>query len=175
MRSNEIELLSEGRQRRLCVDACDNATNAEKLSRPAEKRFVIGIESETLMAEQTAEIQKISGTAAQVQNVERRRAIKPEVLYALYVYANPVIRILVGVDLSRIRSIWVIFTQSFQFRPIYRGEKPSRIYRVRPAASVLPQTFRRLTGKEFLEFMGNSHRETMQRSRARSSIAQTTA
>lgn len=113
MRSNEIELLSEGWQRRPCIDASDDATNAEELSRPTEKWFVIGIESETLMAEQTAEIQKISGTAAQVQNVERRRAIKPEVLYALYVYANPVIRILVGVDLSRIRSIRVMFTQPY--------------------------------------------------------------
>ena len=48
MRSNEIELFAEIRQRRLCIDSRDDATNAEELGGPAEKRFVIGIEPETL-------------------------------------------------------------------------------------------------------------------------------
>ena len=48
MRSNEIELFAEIRQRRLRIDSRDDAANAEELGRPAEKRFVIGIEPETL-------------------------------------------------------------------------------------------------------------------------------
>jgi len=64
MRSNEVELFAEIRQRRLCIDSPDDATNAEELSRPSEKRFVIGIEPQTLVAEQPAEIEKISGAAA---------------------------------------------------------------------------------------------------------------
>ena len=65
------------------------------------------------MAEETTKIEKISGAAAEIQNVERRRAIKPEVLYALYVNAYPVVGVLVSVDLSRVRPIRVLFTQSF--------------------------------------------------------------
>ena len=90
-------------------------------------------------------------------------AIKPEVLYAFYVNAYPVVGVLVGVDLSRVRSIRVMFAQPYQFRLIYRGENPSRAYRVRPAASVLPQTFRRVAGKELLKFSRESHGKTMQK------------
>ena len=109
------------------------------------------------MAEQTAKIEKISGAAAEIQNVERRRAIKPEVLYALYVNANPVFGVFVGIDLSRVRPIRVKFAQPYQFRFIYRGENASRTYRVRPSASVLPQTFCRVAGKELLKFLSESH------------------
>ena len=163
MRSNEIELFAEIRQRRLCIDSSDDAANAEKPGRPAEKRFVIWIEPQTFVAEQTAEIEKIPGATPQIQNVERRRAIKPEVLYAFYVNANPVIRVLIRVDFSRVRPIRIIFAQLYQFRLIYGGEKPSRTYRVRQTASVLPQTFRCVAGKELLKFMGNSHGQTMQK------------
>ena len=44
MRSNEIKLFAEIRQRLLRIDSRDDAANAEELGRPAEKRFVIGIE-----------------------------------------------------------------------------------------------------------------------------------
>ncbi len=44
MRSNEIELFAEIRQRRLRIDSRDDAANAEELGRSAEKRFVIRIE-----------------------------------------------------------------------------------------------------------------------------------
>ena len=64
MRSNEIELFAEIRQGRLRIDSRDDAVNAEELGRPAEKRFVIGIEPQTFVAEQTAKIKKISGAAA---------------------------------------------------------------------------------------------------------------
>ena len=56
-----------------------------------------------------------------------------------------------------------MFAQPYQFRLINRGENPSRTYRVRPAASVLPQTFRRVAGKELLKFSRESHGKTMQK------------
>ena len=109
------------------------------------------------MAKHPAEIEKITGAAAEIQDVERRRAIKPEVLYAFYIDANPVVGVLVGVDLSRVRPIRVLFAQPYQFRFIYRGENPSGAYRVRPAGSMLPQTLRRVAGKKLLKFSRESH------------------
>ncbi len=50
-----------------------------------------------------------------------------------------------------------MFAQPYQFRFIYRGENPSRTYRVRPSASVLPQTFRRVAAKDLLKFSRKSH------------------
>ena len=44
MRSNEIELFAQIRQRHLRIDSRDDAANAEELGRPPEKRFVIGIQ-----------------------------------------------------------------------------------------------------------------------------------
>jgi hypothetical protein len=46
-------------------------------------------------------------------------------------------------------------------RFIDRCENPSRAYRVRPAASVFPQAFRRVAGKKLLEFSRQSHGKTM--------------
>ena len=64
MSGNEVEFFSEIRQRRLCVNPRDDAANAEKLGRSTEKRFVIGIEPETFVAEEPAEIEKVTGAAA---------------------------------------------------------------------------------------------------------------
>ena len=163
MRSNEIELFAKVRQWRLCVNSRDDTANTEVRGRPAKERFVIWVEPQNFVTEQTTEIEKITGAAAEIQNVERRRAIKPEVLHAFYVYANPVVRVLVGVDLPRIRSIRVMFTQPYQFVFIYRGENSARTYRVCPAGSMFPQTFRRVTGKEFLNLLRKPHSETMQK------------
>ena len=163
MRDDEIEFFSEIGQRRVRIDSSHDATNAEKFCRAAEKRFVIGIEPQTFVAEQTAEIEKITGAAAEIQDVERPRPIKPEVLHALYVNANPVVGVLIGVDLSRVRSIRIMFAQSYQFRLINRRENASRAYRVRPAANMLPQTFRRVAGKKLLKFLRESHGKTMQK------------
>src|SRR5213075_2110381 len=56
-----------------------------------------------------------------------------------------------------------MFSQSYQFRLIDRSENASRAYRVRPAANMLPQTFRRVAGKKFLKFLRKPHDETMQK------------
>ena len=64
MRGDEIEFFVEIRQRRLCIDSSHDAINAEELGRTAEKRFVVGVEPETLVAKHLAEIEKITGAAA---------------------------------------------------------------------------------------------------------------
>ena len=125
MRSNEVEFFAEVRQRGLCIDARDDAADAKQLSRAAEERFVIGVQSETFVAEESAEVEKITGSAAKIQDVKRRRAVKPEVLHALYVDADPVVRVFIRVDLSRVRPIGIKLAQSYQFRSINRGEDAS--------------------------------------------------
>ena len=163
MRSNEIELFAQIRQRLPRIDSGDDAADAEELGRPAEKRFVVGIEPETFVAEQTAKVEKISGAAAKIQDVERRCAIKPKVLYALYVNAYPIVGVLVSVDLSRVRPIRIMLAQSHQLRSINCGEDAPRTHRVRPTASVFQQAFRRVAGKELLKFLRKSHGKTMQK------------
>ena len=64
MRSNEIELFAQIRQRLPRIDSRNDAANAEELGRPAEKRFVIRVEPETLVAKHPAEIEKISRPTA---------------------------------------------------------------------------------------------------------------
>ena len=152
MSGNEVELFAEIRQRRSCIDSRDDAANAKEPGGAAEERFVIGVEAETFVAEEPAEVEEITRAAAKIQDVERRRPIKPEVLHAFYVHANPIVRVLVRVDLSCVRPIRIIVAQPRQLRPINRGENPTRTYRVGRTASVLPEAFRRVASQELLEF-----------------------
>ena len=109
MRGDEVELSAEIRQRSLRIDPGNDTTDAKELGRTAKKRFVIRIEPDAFMPEQLAEVKKISRATPKVQNVERGRSIQPEVLDAFYVNANPVVRVLIGVDLSRVRPMRIMF------------------------------------------------------------------
>ncbi len=75
MSSNEIEFLSEIGQRSLRIDPRDHPTNTEKLSCAAKERFIVRIKPKAFVAEHAAEIQKITGAAAKIENVQRRRTI----------------------------------------------------------------------------------------------------
>jgi len=109
MRSDEIELSAEIRQRSLRINPAHDTPDLKELGRAPEKRFVIRIEPDAFMPEQLAEVKKISRATPKVQNVERGRSIQPEVLDAFYVNANPVVRVLIGVDLSRVRPMRIMF------------------------------------------------------------------
>ena len=63
------------------------------------------------MAEEPAEIKKITRSAAKIENLEWRRAIEPKVLHALDVDTDPVCCVFVCVDLSRIRSVGILLPQ----------------------------------------------------------------
>jgi len=66
MRGDEIEFFAEIGQKRLRIDSSHDATNAKKFCRPAEERFVIGVEPEAVVAKHPAEIEKITGAAAEI-------------------------------------------------------------------------------------------------------------
>ena len=161
---NEVEFFAEIRQRRLRADPSYDAINAEKIGCAAEERFVIRIESETFVSEQLAEVKEITRAAAKIENLERRRAIEPEILDALHVDSHPVIGVFIGVDLSGVGPIGILLAQSYQLRSINRAENASGTHWMRPATGVLPQAFRRIAGKELLEFVRKLHLQMMQES-----------
>ena len=111
MSGDEVEFSSQIGQRRLRSDSCNHAANAEELGCAAEERFVVRVEAESFMAEELAEVEKITGAAAKIENLKRRRAIKPKVLHMLDIDADPVGCVLVSVDPSRVRPIWIMFAQ----------------------------------------------------------------
>ena len=162
MRGDEIELFAQIWQRSLRIDSRDDAVNAKKIGRAAKERFVIGIEPETFVAEEPAEVEEITRAAAKIQDVERRRPIEPEVLDALYVHADPIVRVLVGVDLSCVRPIGVTLAQFYQLVSINRGENAPRTYWMRPPTGVFPEALRRVARKDLLEFARESHWKMMQ-------------
>ena len=67
--SDEIEFFSEIRQRRLRIDSRDHAANIEELGCAAEERFVVRVEAESFVAEELAEVEKITRAAAKIENV----------------------------------------------------------------------------------------------------------
>ena len=163
MTSDEIEFFPKIRQRRLRIDSRNEPANAEELCRAAPKWVVVRIQAESFVTKETAEIEKITGATAQVENVKWRRAVEPQILDVLDVDADPVRCVFVGVDSSRVGPVRIMFAQPFQFRLINRAENPLRAHGMSPAADVLPQALRSVEGKELLDLTRKSHRETMQR------------
>ena len=163
MTSDEIEFFPKIRQRRLRIDSRNEPANAEELCRAAPKWVVVRIQAESFVTKEMAEIEKITGATAQVENVKWRRAVEPQILDVLDVDADPVRCVFVGVDSSRVGPVRIMFAQPFQFRLINRAENPLRAHGMSPAADVLPQALRSVEGKELLDLTRKSHRETMQR------------
>ncbi len=95
------------------LDPRNDAANAEMLGCAAKERFVVRVKAKSLVTEEPSEVEKITRSAAKIENLEWRRAIKPKVLDALYVDTDPVICVFVGVDPSRIRPIRITLAQSF--------------------------------------------------------------
>ena len=121
MRANDIAFLAKIEQRCLRIDSRDDAINGEEFCGASEKRFVISIETETFVTVQPAEVEEVTRAAAKIEDVQRWRPIKPEILDALYIHTYPVVRVFVGIDLSRVRPRGIIFAQSQQFRLINRA------------------------------------------------------
>jgi len=113
MTSDDIEFFSEIRQRRVRTDSRDDSPNTEELRRAAPKCVVVRIQTESFVAKEAAQVEKIPGATAEVENVKRRGAIEPKVLDMLDVDANPVCCVFVGVDLSRVRTVGMLFAQPF--------------------------------------------------------------
>ena len=87
------------------MDSRNDAAHAEELGGAAKEGFVARIEPESFMTEKPTEVEKVTGTAAEIENLKWSRAIEPKVLQALHVDADPVRCVFIGVDSSRIRPV----------------------------------------------------------------------
>ena len=65
------------------------------------------------MTKEPAKVKKITGAAAEIENLKRWRAIKPKVLHMLDIDADPVGCVFVGVDPSRVRPVRITFADLF--------------------------------------------------------------
>src|SRR5256884_9400880 len=113
MGSHEIKFLSELRQGRLRIDPGDRVANIEEFGRAPEKRFVVWVEAESLVAEEPTEVEKIARAAAKIENIQWRAAVEPKILDALNIDTDPVVCVFVGVDLSRVGPVGIMLPQAF--------------------------------------------------------------
>ena len=113
MAGDEVEFFSQIGQWRLRMDSPDDPANAEKLRCTAEKQLLVRVQPEAFVAKEPAEVKKITGAAAKIENLKRRRAIKPEVLDVLDVDADPVGSVFVGVDSSRVGPVRIMAPHPF--------------------------------------------------------------
>ncbi len=159
MRSHQVEFSSEIGQGNLTVDLRDHAAHVEELGQSAKNRFLVAIETDALMPEQTADVEKISRAAAKIENAQRPCAIEPKVLHPLHVHADPVISVLVGVDLSRIRPPRTLLAQADKFILVDRGEDSAAVYRMQCSRRVFPETGKDFGREELLNFSREPHGE----------------
>jgi hypothetical protein len=103
----KVEFSSEIGQRRLRFDAPNDAVNIEELGCPAEKRLLICVKPESFVTEESAEIEKVTGAATKIENLQWWGTIEPKILRTPDVYADPVRCIFVSIDLSRIWPVGI--------------------------------------------------------------------
>jgi hypothetical protein len=95
----------------LRLDPRNDAADAEMVGCAAKERLVVRVKAKSLVTEEPGEIEKITRATAEIENLKWWRAIKPKVLNALNVYADPIGCVFVGVDSSRIRPIRITLAQ----------------------------------------------------------------
>ena len=100
VRGHEIERLMKIGQGSLAFDSADDARDVEQFNRGAEKRFVVGIEAEHMVAEMFANEKEVTRASAKIENAERRRAVEPQVLRPLDIDVDPISNVLESVDLG---------------------------------------------------------------------------
>src|SRR5262249_45076651 len=111
---HEIEFSAEIGQGSLSLDLTNDARNVEQLSRRTKKRFVVGIETEDVMAKKFADVAKVTGAATKIEDAQRRRAIEPKVLGALDIDLDPIDDVLETIDSRRAGPIRKLLAQSFE-------------------------------------------------------------
>jgi len=114
VRGHEIEFSTEIGRGSLSLDLTNNARNVEQLSGGAEERFVVGIETKDVMAEEFADVKKVTGAATKIEDAQRRRAIEPKVLGALDIDVDPIDDVLETIDAGRAGLIRKLLAQSFE-------------------------------------------------------------
>jgi len=121
------------------------------------------------MTEVSTDVKKIAGAAAKIENAQRRGAIQPKVLGAFNIDPEPISRVFVTVDPSSVWPIRTAFAQFGKLRLIKRRQDSPCIYRMTPAADVLPKALKQFKGKKLLDLARKSHLERMQLTAAQTS------
>ena len=93
------------------MDSRNDTAHAKELGGAAKEGFVARIEPESFVTEKPTEIEKVTGPAAQIEDLKGRRSIEPKILYAFDVDADPVRCVFVSVDLPRIRPVRIPLAQ----------------------------------------------------------------
>ncbi len=93
MRRDEIKLALEFWQRPECIDARDDSRHFEKLGQFPKHWERIHVEPKHFVVERFADVEKITGAAADIEDTARRRVIELELARALHVDAHPLAQV----------------------------------------------------------------------------------
>ena len=144
MACDEIEFFAEIGQGNTRLDSPNNSRHVEVFRHRPEERIIVEIETQTAVSEELADIEKISGTGAEVENAQRRRTIEPEILGTTDIDVDPMCHILPGIGLARAGPARVVLGDSGDFSRINGGQNAFRIDWMSPAFGVFPKTRQRI-------------------------------
>ena len=149
VRGHEIEALMKIGKGSLTFDPSDDSRDVEQFGGGAEKRLVIGIEPEHLVAKMFTDIKEVTGAAPEIENWQRRRTIKPKVLRALDVNINPVNNVFEAIDLRRARPVRIPVAKISELEPIDVIQYPVPLDRMCGAAEMFERAREELCRKQF--------------------------
>ena len=141
---DEIEFFAEIGQGNTRLDSPNNSRHVEVFRHRPEERIIVEIETQTAVSEELADIEKISGTGAEVENAQRRRTIEPEILGTTDIDVDPMCHILPGIGLASAGPARVVLGDSGDFSRINGGQNAFRIDWMSPAFGVFPKTRQRI-------------------------------
>src|SRR5947207_1446708 len=133
----------------LPFDSSDGARNVEQFNRGAETRFAISVESENVVPEMFADVEKITRARAEIENAQRRRAIEPQVLRAFHIDVDPISNVFEAVDLGRAGPVRIFVAQISKLKPIDVVQNPTFVDRMERAAEMFERAGQELCRKKF--------------------------
>jgi hypothetical protein len=152
VRRNEIELFAKLRQRKARLNSRDDARNIEVLYHRPKEWIIPCIESDAAVAEEPADIKKITWPTAKIKNAYGSSAIEPKILRAPDVNVDPVRRIVPCVDSSRASAPGINLANSADLVSLDHGQDPASIDRMDRACDVLIKTREAVRREEFSDF-----------------------
>ena len=144
MACDKIEFFTEIGQGNPRIDSPNNSRHVEVFRHCPEEWIIVEVETGAAVSKELADIEKISGTGAEVENAHRRRTIEPEILGTTDIDVDPMCHILPGVGLARAGPARVVLGDSGDFSRINSGQNAFRIDWMSPAIGVFPKTRQRI-------------------------------
>ena len=135
----------------MSLNSTDDSLNIEQFGDCAKKWIVVGVEAENVVAKMFADIKKVTGAAAEIENVQWRRSVEPEVLRPLDVDVDPISDVLETIDPRRGRTIRKLLAQAIELQPIDVIQYPTFVDGMRPAAEMFGRAGEKFARKNFLE------------------------